>query len=790
RDKLTDIAAPIHGKPKYELASEDLREQQRFRRFRRLAITALAILTILSVVTAGIAFIQRREAIRQRNDAVALRLATDADAIFKRLRGGTDDRALQELTVAARLSPVAARGGILSGLQSTSPLEKIIRTPRTPQGLRVTPDGKRLITGSNEESVIRIWDIATGQQLSELTGQTARIVGGLTADGKHLLTYDWDASQIGLWDLDTGRMIRQFEGRNAVMSADGTRIAAIRSDKQTGRQPIYRVEVWNTDTAEVIRTFPEQPNGLFDLALSPDGRRAVTLGADRLTHLWNVDTGEKIGEPIAIIGPRGPDDRNLRISHPEFSPDGRRFAAGVGDRTVRQWDAFTGVPLGGPITGHTGQVSRVAYSPDGTRIASGGDDATRVWNAETGVAINTPLNQASPDELMFSPNGQQIVSIVFFDRAIRVWRAAADSSLSSPLPTPAVNLPKDAKVAGLAPGHNLPDFSDTLGAIWNLENDRVTKLDDSVAAYNVTMTPDGRRAAAFKVDYVAATRTARYRVQVWDLQTGRLVSSTDQTNASTIAISPDGTRVAVGAPSLAVKKYGDRPITMFDADTGKRIDAEFSGLEATIKALRFSPDSRQLVAANGDQLRAWDAVTGKQIGDPWGGSNIYALAFSPDGRLLASGGLNTNSGVFQETISIWDAQSHQLVGEPLTGHNASVKTLDFSSDGRLLASGSGAATKFAEIRIWDVASRQQLGEPLNFDDSKSNSEFIVAFSTDATSIFASQRKSVWRWPGPARWPDLLCDKLSANMSRKQWKQWVSPDIDYVVGCPDLPIPES
>ncbi|MUM16735.1 hypothetical protein FZI91_00605 [Mycobacterium sp. CBMA271] len=584
-------------------------------------------------------------------------------------------------------------------------------------------------------------------------------------------------------------MIRQFEGRDAVMSGDGTRIAAIRLDKRAGRQPTLRVEVWNTDTGDVIRTFPEQPYGQFDLALSPDGRHAVTLGADRMTHLWDVDTGEQIGEPIAIVGPRGPSDQNLRIWQPVFSPDGRRFAAGVGDRTVRQWDAFTGAPVGAPITGHTSQVSHVAYSRDGTRIASGGNDGTRVWDAETGAPIGTPLNQASPDELTFTPNGLQIVSIVFFDRAIRVWRADADSSLGGPLTAPAVNLPTDAKVAGLAPGHDLPDFSDTLGAIWNLENNQVTKLDDSVVAYKLTMTPDGRRAATFKVDYVAATRTARYRVQVWDLRTGRLVSNTDQTNASTIAISPDGTRVAIGASSLAVKKYGDRPITMYDADTGKRIDAEFGGLKATIEVLRFSPDSRQLVAANGDQMQGWDATTGKQIGDPWGGSNIYTLAFSPDGRLLASGGLNKNSGVFQETISIWDAQTHQLVGEPLTGQNASVKTLAFSSDGRLLASGSGYFSKVAEIRIWDVASRQQVGEPLNFDNSRNSSYFTVAFSADGASIFAGMRKSVLRWPGPMQWPDMLCDKLSSNMSREQWNRWVSPDIDYVVGCPDLPVPE-
>ena len=76
REKITDLAAPIHGRPKSELSSDDLREQRRFVRLRRAAVAALALLTVVSVVAAGIAFTQRKEAIRQRNDAVALALAT------------------------------------------------------------------------------------------------------------------------------------------------------------------------------------------------------------------------------------------------------------------------------------------------------------------------------------------------------------------------------------------------------------------------------------------------------------------------------------------------------------------------------------------------------------------------------------------------------------------------------------------------------------------------------------------------------------------------------------------
>ena len=65
-----------------------------------------------------------------------------------------------------------------------------------------------------------------------------------------------------------------------------------------------------------------------------------------------------------------------------FSPDGTRIASGSADKTVRLWDAATGQPVGQPLTGHTDAVSSVAFSPDGTRIASGSDDKTvRLWDA-------------------------------------------------------------------------------------------------------------------------------------------------------------------------------------------------------------------------------------------------------------------------------------------------------------------------------------------------------------------------------------------------------------------------
>jgi hypothetical protein len=83
REKVTDLAAPIHGKPKDELAGEDRREQRRFRRLRRIAIVSLVLLTVIAVTAGAIAWIQRKEAVRQRNEAVALALAAASSDVGK-----------------------------------------------------------------------------------------------------------------------------------------------------------------------------------------------------------------------------------------------------------------------------------------------------------------------------------------------------------------------------------------------------------------------------------------------------------------------------------------------------------------------------------------------------------------------------------------------------------------------------------------------------------------------------------------------------------------------------------
>ena len=106
REKITALAAPIHGKPKDQLASDDLREQRRFRRLRAAAIAGLVVLTVAAVAAAVIAVVQRQEAIRQRDRAIALRLNAEAQSMLAGDRLGSDVRAFQQLLAAQKIAAI------------------------------------------------------------------------------------------------------------------------------------------------------------------------------------------------------------------------------------------------------------------------------------------------------------------------------------------------------------------------------------------------------------------------------------------------------------------------------------------------------------------------------------------------------------------------------------------------------------------------------------------------------------------------------------------------------------
>jgi WD40 repeat protein len=120
----------------------------------------------------------------------------------------------------------------------------------------------------------------------------------------------------------------------------------------------------------------------------------------------------------------------------------------------------------------------------------------------------------------------------------------------------------------------------------------------------------------------------------------------------------------------------------------------------------------------------------------------------------------------------------------LAGHTDYVASVAFSPDGAHIASGGGEGD--ATIRLWDAATGEPIGQPMT---GHANEVSSLAFSPDGDRIVSgSWDETIRLWPAFPDTVAAMCAKLPANMSHQQWRDWVSPDIEYIEDCPGLAIP--
>ncbi len=269
-----------------------------------------------------------------------------------------------------------------------------------------SPDGTRIASASDDGSV-RLWDAATGAQLSSLDHPDYVNDVAFSPDGKLLVSGN-DDGIVRVWTAATGKLVQEMTGHEyhvagVTFSPDGTLIASA-SDDNT-------IRLWDAATGEALAVLEGHSDYVNSVVFSPDGTLIASASADDTVRLWDVSTNQELSSlehPGAVIAVA-------------FSPDGKLLVSGNNDGIVRVWTAATG-ELAREMSGHEDYVKGVAFSPDGTLIVSGSDDGTvRLWDAASGAALTVLQGHGDyVNSVAFSPDGTLIAS-ASDDGSVRLW---------------------------------------------------------------------------------------------------------------------------------------------------------------------------------------------------------------------------------------------------------------------------------------------------------------------------------------------------------------------------------
>lgn len=161
------------------------------------------------------------------------------------------------------------------------------------------------------------------------------------------------------------------------------------------------IRIWDLRTGKQTSVIGGAHGTIWTLDLAPDGSRVAAAGEDGVIRIWDL------ASPVKPLELRG---HSRNVWEVRFSPDGQRLASGSFDNSVRLWDAATGRQLT-LLSGHSQAVVGLDYSPTGALLTTGADDSTmKLWRSADGAPLRTTDNGLHVDKVAFSPDGQWIAS--------------------------------------------------------------------------------------------------------------------------------------------------------------------------------------------------------------------------------------------------------------------------------------------------------------------------------------------------------------------------------------------
>lgn len=607
-----------------------------------------------------------------------------------------------------------------------------------------SPDSTQIATG-DWDGLTKLWHIDTEKELAAFVHKDWVTSIAFSNDGKHLATGSRDGSAT-LWDVDsqTARFTINHEDRvaNVLFSPDSQRVATGSWDASA--------TLWELETGEHLVTFSHQKHsesvtfasgnvrtfnegGIQHIAFSPDGRYFATSGRrrDKRTSLWEIETGKQLWTI----------SHDASVEALVFSPTGEYVATGTQNGQAQLWEITTGTPrlpvihvTGTHVTGtHDKTVEALAFSADGSHFATGGADGiVNVWQVNSGEKVTRLEELGSVTALQYLPDNAMLIGT---DAAVEVWNANQKQLTTLPHPQDDWGW---HHVRFSPDGHLLAGMAqDSTITLWDVVSGEPIKTHKEEMGYalelafstedgyvgiskagNTLQFWDGEKVMCFRHEQevvaaslspnasLVATGNRNGEVHLWHVETQecRQTLSGHTGQIQGLAFSPDGTLLVSCGATIWETQAGEDGIVYFfvsgesPADTTASVWEVATGKHIAtlendwiISSVAFSPDGKSLATGVGKTVTLWCTKTWQSL-VTLDTVRVETLTFSPNSTRLAIGGVWP-----ENSIQLWDVKTAQCIAE-FSGHKSDVESIAFSPDNRLLASGGFDGV----IYLWEM----------------------------------------------------------------------------------------
>lgn len=512
------------------------------------------------------------------------------------------------------------------------------------------PDGTWLAAGSEE---LTVYETATGR-IRFVRHQPAWVSALAFDPTGERLAVGHDDGQITVWQVHDPVPLESWPGHDSPISVlafspDGKTLASAGEDR--------RIVLWDAAAGRLLKVLEGHTDRIQALAWHPQGRILAAAGWDTMARIWDAVTGE----PIILLNGHAE-----IVTAAVFSPDGRWLATADSDHLIWVWDFAAGKPVH-RLRGHAGEVLALVFAPDGKLISGGEDRRVLLWDVSAGRAL---AGSAEPvrdmARIALRPDGQRL-AYVNGSRCLWVWDPHSGATVL-----------RQEAAAGLTavaygPNGGLLAIGDENGGISLIEGES-GQLTRHWSAHKTAITD-----LAFRGDgsVLASSGATDGYVYLWNVADGEprllIPEATGKGTVERIAWVPNSPWLLACGVVWLSEGPTDGQICAWDIDLPGRVFA----LGSVATRLTVRPDGQQFATTDGSgMVSLWNLPTGRleRELDCESGA-VVALAYSPDGRLLAAA---CDDG----SIRLWDVLSLALVKR--FELDLSPADLSFAPDGRTL----------------------------------------------------------------------------------------------------------